>query len=77
MLDIRIEIPATRDEAKKIVALYQNGSKHGQSEEMALEEAWRKGWTPSGRVRFAGITNGQPPNLKYDVAVYPDIEDPR
>lgn len=70
---IRIEVPMTRDEAKKIFALYQNGAKHRRSEDAALDEAWKRGRTPTGHIRFVGLTNGQPPSLKYDVTVHTDL----
>lgn len=74
---IRVELPSTRDEAKKILALYQKGAKHRHSEDAAIDEAWKRGRTPTGRIRFAGLTNGQPPSLKYDVTVHTELEMPR
>lgn len=73
---IRVELPSTRDEGKKILTMYQNGNKHRRSEDAALDEAWKRGRTPTGRVRFAGLTNGQPPSLKYDVTVHTELEAP-
>ncbi len=35
------------------------------------------GRTPTGKVHFFGLTNGQPPDLKFDVEVYPDLHTPR
>lgn len=70
---IRIEIPTSRDEAKKILALYEKGSRHQRLEYRAINDAWNRGHTPTGRVHFVGITNGQPPNLKFDVHVYSDL----
>lgn len=73
---IRVEIPTTRDDAKRVFALYRAGSKYRGGEEAAVEEAWRLGRTPTGAVHFAGLTNGQPPSLKYDVAVHTELATP-
>ncbi|GAA3283097.1 hypothetical protein GCM10020260_11290 [Nesterenkonia halobia] len=74
---MRIEIPTTRDEAKKILALYEGNSKHRRSEDLAIDEAWKHDRTPTGRIWFAGLTNGQPPSLKFDVEVHTNLRTPR
>jgi len=73
---VRIELPSTREEASKILTLYQKGFKHRQSEDVAIDEVWSQGHTPTGDIKFAGITNGQPPRLKYDVTIYPNLTRP-
>jgi hypothetical protein len=71
---VRVELSATRDEAKKIFALYQKGSKDRDSEERAIEEAWARGRTPTGELRFVGLTHGNPPDLMFDVSVHSDTD---
>lgn len=70
---IRIEMPSTRDEAKRLLAQYESGARDLAWEERVVDEAWRRGRTPTGRVRFVGVTNGQPPSLKFDVEVHPEV----
>ncbi|WP_312349377.1 hypothetical protein [Actinomyces sp.] len=77
MPTIRVELTSTREEGRRILALHHSGAHHRPGEEAAIEQAWKQGRTPTGAVHFAGLTNGQPPRLKYDVTVHPDIADIR
>lgn len=38
-----------------------------------LQEAWDAGHTPTGKVEFRGVSQGEPTLLKFDVEVTPGI----
>lgn len=74
MPKIPIEIEATDQlEAKRILALYQRGERHGALEEEVTNEAWNRGWTPAGRPSFIGLSNGEPVLYRFEIPVETSI----
>lgn len=66
---IRIELDSDRDRAKRFHERVQRGEPFTQERDAVIEEAWGRGYTPTGEVHYRGRTNGQPPSLKFDVEV--------
>lgn len=72
---IPIEIEATDHiEAKRILALYQRGERHGVLEEEVTNEAWDRGRTPIGRPIFIGLSNGEPVLYRFEVPVETSVK---
>ncbi|WP_150461782.1 hypothetical protein [Nesterenkonia ebinurensis] len=66
---IRIEFETTPEKAKKFHKRVMAGAPFTGEEEQAINEAWDRGRTPTGVVHYRGISNDQPPALKFDVEV--------
>ena len=72
MPTMRIELEvADRAEAQRIVHVYGAG-RHRPSDDAVLAEVERRGRTASSGPECAGMTNGRPVLLKFDVEVYPE-----
>lgn len=66
---IRVELDSDRVHAKRFHERVRRGEPFPQERQLVIEEAWRRGFTPTGAVHYRGRTNGQPPALKFDVVV--------
>lgn len=66
---IRIELASDRERANKFHARVTRGEPFIHEKQLVLEEVWAHGHTPTGTVHYRGLTNGQPPNLKFDAEV--------
>lgn len=66
---IRIELDSDRERAKRFHERVRRGEPFPKERQLVIEEAWRRGYTPTGEVDYRGRTNGQPPGLKFDVEV--------
>ncbi|GAB3105884.1 hypothetical protein [Isoptericola nanjingensis] len=72
MPTMRIELEvADRAEAQRIVHA-SGAAGTGPSDDAVLAEVERRGRTASGGPECAGMTNGRPVLLKFDVEVYPE-----
>lgn len=69
---IRIELASDRERARSLHDRVRRGGQYPQERELVLDEAWSRGYTPTGEVHYRGRTNGQPPSLKFDVEVHLD-----
>ena len=69
---MRIELDSDKQTARQIWELHRAGKQHRDSRDEAVDEVWRRGRTPAGRVTFVGITNGEPARLLYDVEIHSD-----
>lgn len=70
MPNLPVEIEATDHiEAKRLLALYQRGQRHSGLEEEAINEVWRRGWTPVAQPIFIGLSNGEPVLYRFEVPV--------
>lgn len=69
---IRVELASDRERAKSFDERVRRGGRFPKERDLALEEAWTRGYTPTGEVHYRGRTNGQPPSLKFDVEVHID-----
>ncbi|WP_162144919.1 hypothetical protein [Arthrobacter castelli] len=72
---IRIELDSDRERAKKFHQKVTSGAPFPKERELVVEGAWARGFTPTGTVHYRGISNGQPPGLKFDVEVAIDHEE--
>ncbi|GIE76849.1 hypothetical protein Aph02nite_27990 [Actinoplanes philippinensis] len=68
----RVRLPSDRTTARKVMDLHLAGRVHRESADAARAEVWRHGRTPAGDPVFVGVTNGEPVQLLYDVAVHLD-----
>ncbi|NKX56799.1 hypothetical protein [Arthrobacter mobilis] len=66
---LRVELDADRDRARRFDDLVTHGAPFPKERELVIEEAWARGYTPTGKVFYRGIGQGQPPTLKFDVEV--------
>lgn len=66
---IRIELDADREHARRFGERVARGEPFPAERELVIEEAWARGYTPTGKVTFRGLGQGQPPTLKFDVEV--------
>ena len=66
---IRIELDADRERARRFSERVARGEPFPAERQLVIEEAWARGYTPTGRVTFRGLGQGQPPTLKFDVEV--------
>lgn len=66
---IRIELASDRERAKKFHTRVSRGEPFPRERELVLEEVWDRGYTPTGKVHYRGLSNGQPPSLKFDAGV--------
>lgn len=66
---IRIELASDRQRAKKFHHQAARGASFPQEKELVLQEVWAKGYTPTGTVHYRGMSNEQPPSLKFDAEV--------
>ncbi len=66
---IRIELDSDREHAKRFHERVRRGQPYPKECDFVIEEAWERGYTPTGKVDYRGRTNGQPPSLKFDVEV--------
>jgi hypothetical protein len=69
---LRIYLDSDRATARRVMELHLAGRAHRESVDAARAEVWRHGRTPAGEPVFAGVTNGHPVRLIYDVTVYSD-----
>ncbi|GAA1223611.1 hypothetical protein GCM10009676_01220 [Prauserella halophila] len=70
----RTEITAeSREEARRLLELYRKGGHDQALEAEVTDDVVKHGFTPRGRPRLAGSTNGNPPILFFDTDVYPDV----
>lgn len=74
MPKLRIEIAATDQiEAKRVQFVYQRGERIIKLDDEATDVAWKAGYTPVGRPKFVGLTNGEPLMYRFDVPVEPSV----
>lgn len=66
---IRVEFETTPEKANKFHKRVMAGAPFTGERERAINEAWDRGRTPTGTVHYRGISNDQPPTLKFDVEV--------
>ena len=66
---LRIELATDRERAKKFHTRAVRGQSFPNEKEIVLQEAWDKGYTPTGTVHYRGVSNEQPPSLKFDVEI--------
>lgn len=69
MAYIRVVFETSRESARKFDKAVLAGSPFVAERERALNHAWSLGHTPTGKVHYRGIANGQPLGLKFDVEV--------
>lgn len=74
MANIRIELVSNREAAQQFSRRQARGEPFQKERELVLQEAWDKGHTPTGKVFFRGVGQGEPTLLKFDVEVALDIE---
>ena len=66
---MRVELLSDREAAQKFSRRVARGEPFQTERELVLEEVWDKGYTPSGKVLFRGVSQGEPTLLKFDVEV--------
>lgn len=66
---LRVELDADRDRAHRFEELVTHGAPFPKERELVIDVAWSRGYTPTGKVIYRGIGQGQPPTLKFDVEV--------
>lgn len=71
MAHIRIELVSDRESARRFSRRLARGEPFQQERELVLQEAWDAGHTPTGKVEFRGVSQGEPTLLKFDVEVTP------
>ena len=71
---IRVEFETTPEKAKKFHNRIMARAPFSGEKEQAINEAWDRGRTPTGDVHYRGISNDQPPTLKFDVEVTLEVE---
>ena len=71
---IRVEFETTPEKARRFHQRVLAGAPFTQERQQAISEAWARGRTPTGAVHYRGISNGQPPALKFDVEVSLELE---
>lgn len=69
MADIRIELVSDRESARQFSRRQARGAPFQKERELVLQQAWDRGYTPTGRVIFRGVSQGEPTLLKFDVEV--------
>lgn len=71
---MRIELLSDREAAQKFSRRVARGQPFQAERELVLQETWDKGYTPSGKVLFRGVSQGEPTLLKFDVEVTPNSQ---
>ncbi|AKH85382.1 hypothetical protein AA958_27650 [Streptomyces sp. CNQ-509] len=66
---LRVELDADRDRARRFDARVRRGEPFPKERQLVIDEAWAHGYTPTGKVTYRGIGQGQPATLKFDVEV--------
>lgn len=69
---LRIELASDRERANKFHTRVTRGEPFPKERELVLEEVWSLGYTPTGAVHYRGLSNGQPPSLKFDAEIHMD-----
>jgi hypothetical protein len=66
---IRVELLSDRDRARRFSERLARGEPFPAERQLVIDEAWARGYAPTGKVTFRGLGQGQPPTLKFDVEV--------
>lgn len=74
MVYVRIELVSNREAAEQFSRRQARGEPFQTERELVLQEAWDKGHTPTGKVVYRGVSQGEPTLLKFDVEVSLDTQ---
>ena len=66
---LRVELTTDRDHARRFTERVTRGEPYPRERQQAIDEAWARGYTPTGTVTYRGVGQGRPPTLKFDVEI--------
>ena len=69
MAHVRIELVSDRKAAQQFSRRQACGDPFQRERELVIQEVWDLGYTPTGKVVFRGVSQGEPTLLKFDAEV--------